>query len=231
MFSIRVAPRFRAYYHRIGAWELKYDRRIKGVLDRAAGRGRRAAKAPPARSRARRDPAPVFQPAYGGGLRALDQALHLFFGEAPSRGTGRGGGDGVSEPSCRGAQGRRVHAESGAVGASVFVQEVLGRELAWLDGLHRATRPPRLPVVLTRDEVERLLAELQGVRWLIASLLYGAGLRVMECLRLRVKDVDLGYRQILVRDGKGEKDRVTMMPEKLAAPLAAHLTRAKSLRA
>jgi integron integrase len=88
-----------------------------------------------------------------------------------------------------------------------------------------------LPVVLTRDEVEQLLAELQGVRWLIASLLYGAGLRVMECLRLRVKEVDLGYRQILVRDGKGEKDRVTMMPEKLAAPLAAHLARVKSLHA
>jgi integron integrase len=86
-------------------------------------------------------------------------------------------------------------------------------------------------VVLTREEVERLLSELQGTRWLIASLLYGAGLRVMECLRLRVKDVDLGYRQILVRDGKGEKDRVTMMPEKLAGPLAAHLSRVKSLHA
>ena len=119
-----------------------------------------------------------------------------------------------------------------ALSALLFLyKEVLGRELAWLDGLHRATRPPRLPVVLTRDDVERLLAELQGVRWLIASLLYGAGLRVMECLRLRVKDVDLGYRQILVRDGKGEKDRVTMMPEKLAAPLAAHLARVKSLHA
>src|SRR5256712_268467 len=119
-----------------------------------------------------------------------------------------------------------------ALSALLFLyKEVLGRELSWLDGLHRATRPPRLPVVLTRDEVERLLAELQGVRWLIASLLYGAGLRVMECLRLRVKDVDLGYRQILVRDGKGAKDRVTMMPEKLAAPLAAHLRRVKSLHA
>jgi len=119
-----------------------------------------------------------------------------------------------------------------ALSALLFLyKEVLGRELAWLDGLQRATRPPRLPVVLTREEVERLLAELQGTRWLIASLLYGAGLRVMECLRLRVKDVDLGYRQILVRDGKGEKDRVTMMPEKLAAPLAAHLTRVKSLHA
>jgi len=79
--------------------------------------------------------------------------------------------------------------------------------------------------------VERLLGELQGVRWLIASLLYGAGLRVMECLRLRVKDVDLGYRQVLVRDGKGEKDRVTILSEKLVAPLSAHLARVKSLHA
>jgi len=119
-----------------------------------------------------------------------------------------------------------------ALSALLFLyKEVLGRELAWLDGLQRATRPPRLPVVLTRAEVERLLAEMQGTRWLIASLLYGAGLRVMECLRLRVKDLDLGYRQILVRDGKGEKDRVTMMPEKLASPLAVHLARVKSLHA
>ena len=119
-----------------------------------------------------------------------------------------------------------------ALSALLFLyKEVLGMELAWLDGLHRASRPPRLPVVLTLAEVERLLGELQGVRWLIASLLYGAGLRVMECLRLRVKDVDLGYRQVLVRDGKGEKDRVTMLPEKLVAPLTAHLARVKSLHA
>src|SRR6266513_471922 len=89
MFSIRVALRFRAYYHRIGAWELKYDRRIKGVLDRAAGRGRRAAKAPPARSGARGDPAPVFQPAYGGGVDAGLVVVCLEYialvGHAPQR--------------------------------------------------------------------------------------------------------------------------------------------------
>jgi len=85
--------------------------------------------------------------------------------------------------------------------------------------------------VLSRSEVERLLAQLIGTRWLLASLLYGAGLRVIECLRLRVKDVDLGYRQILVRDGKGEKDRVTMLPEKLAEPLRAHLERVRLVHA
>jgi len=88
-----------------------------------------------------------------------------------------------------------------------------------------------LPSVLTRSEVEKLLAQLTGVRWLIASLLYGAGLGVMECLRLRVKDVDLEYRQILVRDGKGDKDRVTMLPDKLIEPLRAHLERARGLHA
>ena len=106
-----------------------------------------------------------------------------------------------------------------ALSAILFLyREVLGRELPWLDGVQRPTRPPRVPVVLTRSEVDCLLAGMTGTRWLIASLLYGAGLRVMECLRLRVKDVDLSYRQVLVRDGKGEKHRVTMLPEKLVEP-------------
>ena len=119
-----------------------------------------------------------------------------------------------------------------ALSALLFLyKEVLGKDLAWLDGLVRAKRPPRLPTVLTRAEVEALLAQLTGVRWLVASLLYGAGLRLMECLRLRVKDVDLEYRQILVRDGKGEKDRVTMLPERLVEPLRAHLQRVRGLHA
>jgi len=118
-----------------------------------------------------------------------------------------------------------------ALSALLFLYKSARSRVGWLDGLQRATRPPRLPVVLTRDEWSGCSPSCKGVRWLIASLLYGAGLRVMECLRLRVKDVDLGYRQILVRDGKGEKDRVTMMPEKLAAPLAGHLGRVKSLHA
>ncbi|MGH8622314.1 MAG: integron integrase, partial [Burkholderiales bacterium] len=119
-----------------------------------------------------------------------------------------------------------------ALSALLFLyKEVLGQELGWLDGVQRATRPPRLPTVLTRDEVERVLASMMDTRWLLASLLYGAGLRVIECLRLRVKDMDLSYRQILVRDGKGEKDRVTMLPEKLIEPLRAHLERVRLLHA
>ena len=119
-----------------------------------------------------------------------------------------------------------------ALSALLFLyKEVLGHELGWLNGVQRATRPPRLPTVLAREEVERLLASMVGTHWLLAGLLYGAGLRVIECLRLRVKDVDLSYRQILVRDGKGEKDRVTMLPEKLIEPLRAHLERVRLLHA
>ena len=119
-----------------------------------------------------------------------------------------------------------------ALSALLFLyKEVLGKELAWLDGLQRAKRPPRLLTVLTGSEVQRLLATLTGTRWLLASLLYGAGLRVIECLRLRVKDVDLAYRQILVRDGKGEKDRVTMLPERLIEPVRAHLERVRLVHA
>jgi integrase len=87
----------------------------------------------------------------------------------------------------------------------LLYKEVVGKDLPWLDGLVRAKRPPRVPTVLTRAETESLLSQLTGVRWLVVSLLYGAGLRVMECLRLRVKDVDLEYRQILVRDGRGRR--------------------------
>ena len=117
-----------------------------------------------------------------------------------------------------------------ALSALLFLyKEVLGQDLPWLDGLVRARRPPRLPAVLTRAETVRLLAQLTGTRWLIASLLYGAGLRVMECLRLRVKDVDLEYRQILVRDGKGDKDRVTVLPERLVEPVRGHLQRVRAL--
>lgn len=129
---------------------------------------------------------------------------------------------------------RRVAAstQNQALSSLLFLyKEVLGHELGWLDGLQRPTRPPRLPTVLTRPEAERLLAQLVGTRWLLASFLYGAGLRVIECLRLRVKDVDLAYRQILIRDGKGEKDRVTMLPEILVAPLRAHLERVRLLHA
>jgi len=119
-----------------------------------------------------------------------------------------------------------------ALSAVLFLyRRVLELELGWLKDIERASRLPRTPTVLSRAEVEHVLAQLQGTRWLIASLLYGAGLRVLECLRLRVKDVDFSYLQILVRDGKGDKDRVTMLPEKLVGPVRAHLARVRALHA
>ncbi len=103
-----------------------------------------------------------------------------------------------------------------ALSAILFLyKQVLGRELPWLDGMTRAKRPVRLPTALTETEVRRLRSRLDGVKWLTVSLLYGAGLRQCELLMLRVKDMDFAYRQILVRDGKGGKDRVTMLPEGL----------------
>lgn len=107
-----------------------------------------------------------------------------------------------------------------ALSALLFLyKQVLSIELPWLEGVDRARRPARLPVVLTRDEVRAVLAELEGVSWLGANLLYGAGLRVQECMTLRVKDIDFAYGQITVRDGKGQKDRVTMLPEGIKVPL------------
>jgi len=115
-----------------------------------------------------------------------------------------------------------------ALSALLFLyKEVLGRGLDWLEDLDRVRRPARVPTVLTAAEVHRLLSHLEGAKWLMASLLYGAGLRLRECLKLRVKDVDFEYRQILVRDAKGGKDRVTVLPASVIEPLKAHLARVK----
>jgi integron integrase len=117
-----------------------------------------------------------------------------------------------------------------ALSALLFLYgEVLEVRLPWMDGIERAKRPVRVPVVLTVAEVRALLARLDGTKWLMAALLYGSGLRLRECLKLRVKDVDFEYRQLTVRDGKGGKDRVTMLPAELTGPLRSHLARVKSL--
>jgi integron integrase len=113
-----------------------------------------------------------------------------------------------------------------ALAALLFLyREVLHTQVGWLDDLVRAKRPVRLPVVLTRAEVEALLAGIRGVAWTMAAILYGSGLRLMECHRLRVKDVDFARREILVREGKGNKDRVTMLPGCVVEPLTLHLQR------
>ena len=109
--------------------------------------------------------------------------------------------------------------------------KVLGRPLGDLAGTVRAKTPQRRPLVLTRAEVEAVLGQLHGERRLVGQLLYGSGLRLLEALRLRVQEVDFGYRQITVRDGKGAKDRVTMLPEGLAEPLRRHLEAVRRLHA
>ena len=110
-----------------------------------------------------------------------------------------------------------------------FYREIIKREIGLLDEVVRAKRPARIPVVFTRQEAKTILDQLDGVNGLMAGLLYGSGLRLMECIRLRVKDIDFDYRQILVRDGKGQKDRVTPLPEMLVEPLKIHLLKVKAL--
>jgi integron integrase len=117
-----------------------------------------------------------------------------------------------------------------ALSALLFLyRHVIGREVGRLGEVIRARKPPRLPVVMTRDEVKAVLAQLTGDKWLMASLLYGAGLRLMECLRLRVQDIDFSRNEILVRDGKGAKDRITMLPESLKAPLQGHFKKVRAV--
>jgi integron integrase len=124
-----------------------------------------------------------------------------------------------------------VSTQNQALAALLFLyKNVLGKDLPWLNDLVRAKRPVRMPVVLTQVEVARLLELLHGSARLMGGLLYGAGLRQIECLMLRVKDIDFAYRQVLVRDGKGGKDRVTMLPEELVQPLQEHLGKVRSLR-
>ena len=108
-------------------------------------------------------------------------------------------------------------------------KEVLGHDLPWLQEVVAAKTARRLPVVLTQREVRELLLQLDGTMWLIASLLYGTGMRLLEGLRLRVKDVEFERRELIVREGKGNKDRVTVLPENLLQPLREQMERARAL--
>lgn len=117
-----------------------------------------------------------------------------------------------------------------ALSALLFLyQEVLDRKLDFMDNVERVKRPPKVPVVFTPAETRAVLGQLKGDYRLMAELLYGSGLRLMECARLRVKDVDFGYNQITVRDGKGLRERVTLLPQGLRRPLRSQLERVKEL--
>ena len=116
-----------------------------------------------------------------------------------------------------------------ALSSLLFLYEVVfGERLGWMNDIVRAQRPARLPFVLARNEVTLLLAQLRGPVWLMASLMYGAGLRLLECVELRVKDVDFERGELTIRDGKGGKDRVTILPAVLKEPLSQHLARVKT---
>lgn len=117
-----------------------------------------------------------------------------------------------------------------ALAALLFLyREVLDVDLEWMDNMVRAKRPRRLPLVLTRDEVRRWLAQLEGRDWLMAGLLYGSGMRLMECLRLRVKDVDFQRFDIAICAGKGNKDRHVPLPHSLAKPLRGQMAATRLL--
>lgn len=117
-----------------------------------------------------------------------------------------------------------------AMSALLFLyRDVLDMELAKISNLPRPRRSHRIPTVFTKKEVESVLAQLKGAHWLMASLMYGSGLRLMECVRLRAKDIDFEYSQVVVRDGKGEKDRVTLLPKRVVSPLEGHLIKVRQL--
>jgi integron integrase len=129
---------------------------------------------------------------------------------------------------------RKVSAstQSQALAAIQFLyRDVLRRPIGWVSGVPRAKRPVRLPVVLTRSEVRALIEQLRGAKRVMALLLYGGGLRLSECLSLRVKDIDFEMREIVVRGGKGNKDRVTMLPASVEEGLRAQLDKARALHA
>lgn len=130
------------------------------------------------------------------------------------------------------ASDRHVSASTQNQALSVLLflyRNVLGERVGWIEDIQLATRPKQLPVVLTRDEVQRVLEQLKGTTRLMASLLYGSGLRVSECCTLRVKDVDFARREITVRGGKGRKDRVTVLADSVVEPLGRHLKRVQAL--
>jgi integron integrase len=123
-----------------------------------------------------------------------------------------------------------VSTQNQALSAILFLyRQVLKKEIETPPALARPGRPKRLPTVLTPAEAARVIAQMKGVTKIMAKLLYGSGLRLMECVRLRVKDIDFDHRQVIVRDGKGENDRSTVLPESLIAELKVHLQDVKAL--
>ena len=115
-----------------------------------------------------------------------------------------------------------------ALSALLFLyQKVLNVDLPFLDDITRAKRPKHIPTVLNHSEIKQLFAQLEGLHLLMAQLIYGSGMRLMECVRLRIKDIDFERKEITIRDGKGSKDRITMLPHSLIEPMKIHLIKVK----
>src|SRR3990170_1129868 len=157
----------------------------------------------------------------------MDQAVHLLPREASPDGDGAAGSQPVPDASGRTRARRRLDPEPSPGRPAVSVRQSAGSPAGPDRRVVRARRPRRLPVVLTRQEVRAVLEELDGTPRLVCTLLYGSGLRLLECLRLRVKDIDFQRNEILVRDGKGGKDRLTMLPAAVRTPLQAHLEKVR----
>ena len=142
------------------------------------------------------------------------------------------GGDEVEAYLTRLASNAQVSAstQNQALAALLFLyRDILKQDLPWMDKIVRAKRSRRIPVVLSMDELQRLLMMMDGQSWLMAALMYGTGMRLMECVRLRIKDLDFDRKEILVRDGKGAKDRRVPLPQKLREPLEHAIERARLL--
>ena len=171
--------------------------------------GQNPASAQASRSRARSQPPSSRQSEHRKILCWKDPPVHPVPRQASPSWDGRARSRAVSQLARRRGAGGCVNSEPGAERAAVPLPPRLASRLAWLDDVVRARRPKRLPIVLTRDEVREVISKLDGTPRLMAVLLYGSGLRLLECARLRVQDVDFAMNQMIVRDGKGAKDRVT----------------------
>src|SRR5262245_31614434 len=156
-------------------------------------------------------------------LRRLDSAVHRLSSEAASIGYGRPRDRRLSDVARDGTS-REASTQNQALSPLLFLyRDVLHIEIGRIEDVPRARMPVRVPVVLSRDEVVRIIKHLNGVTWITVALLYGAGLRLQECLELRVKDIDLERRQIVIRRGKGQKDRPTILPIAVVEPLVRQL--------
>ena len=178
-------------------------------------------------SRPRRHSRPPLQPPNRGGLCLLDSALHRLSWKRHPRELGEAEVSAfVSNLATRGVS---ASTQNQALSAVLFLYEViLGQRVPWMNTIVRAQRPVRLPVVLSRAEVSALLSRLRGPVALMASLMYGAGLRLLECAELRVKDINFDRGELTIRDGKGGKDRVTLLPAAMKRLLVDHLVRVKA---